>query len=219
MPTPIDRFRGLYAIVGPRPGASGDVHAETLAFARALLAGGARIVQLRDKQRTGRQLVETAAALTSLCREFGALCLVNDRLDIALAAGADGVHFGQDDLPVADARRVIARTGRTGFVVGLSTHDDAQVREARSLGVDYVGFGPVYGTQRKADALSARGLDALASAVVTAGAMPVVAIGGITADNVALVVRSGAAMAAVISDLEQCVDPTARAMQIGSFWR
>jgi len=207
-------MRGLYGIAGP--GGAPGRRAETLRVARAFLEGGAALLQLRDKHASGRELVETARALLGLARPAGVRVVVNDRLDVALAAGADGVHLGQDDLRPEDAFEVLRRAGvdRRGFLVGLSTHDEAQVREALALGVDYVGFGPVYGTSTKADALPRRGVEALRRAVAAAGAMPVVAIGGITLENVREVAESGAAMAAVISDVQAHPAPAARALAL-----
>src|SRR5438067_9007239 len=123
----------------------------------------------------------TAAAMAALCDELRPLCraraalfIVNDRLDVALAGGADGVHLGQDDLPLAAARRIVP----PGFVIGVSTHDEAQARAAADGGADYLGFGPCYATTSKANPDPVVGLAALAR--VCALAVPVVAIGGIT---------------------------------------
>lgn len=207
-------MRGLYGIAGPRgPGTLHERRSETLRVARAFLDGGAVMLQLRDKHASGRELVETARALLVLTREARVPLIVNDRLDVALVAGADGVHLGQEDLHPSDALAVLQRAGvdRRRFLVGLSTHDEAQVREALALGVDYIGFGPVFGTTTKADALPRRGVEALVRAVHVAGALPVVAIGGITLENVHEVARSGAAMAAVISDVQAHPVPAARA--------
>jgi len=212
-------FTGLYGIVGTAPDGAVLAAAQVVAQAEALLMAGARVVQLRHKTADGRALVELARALKSRCQAAGALCIVNDRLDVALAAGADGVHLGQEDLPVEAARRVLQATGRDRFVLGLSTHDAAQVREAAALGVDYLGFGPVFGTATKTDALSSRGLEALEAAVRLAAPLPVVAIGGISLDRAAAVWQAGAAMAAVIGDIFVAPDPVERARAIDALWR
>lgn len=218
----LPRFDGLYGIAGPAgPGAPRERHDGTLAVARALLAAGVRVLQLRDKQADGRELVSTARELVGLAHAAGAWCVVNDRLDVALAAGADGVHLGQDDLAVEDVRRVLAAAGRAreGFVVGLSTHDLAQVARARALDVDYLGFGPVHATRSKADALAPRGCGALGEAVRVAAGRPVVAIGGLGLDTVADAARAGAAMVAVISDIQRAADPAARARAVQERFR
>ena len=212
-------FTGLYGIVGTAPDGAALDAAQVMVQAEALLAGGARVVQLRHKTADGRVLVEFARALRGRCHAAGALCIVNDRLDVALAAGVDGVHLGQEDLPVEAARRVVQAAGRERFVLGLSTHDAAQVREAVSLGVDYLGFGPVFGTATKTDALSSRGLEALEEAVRLAAPLPVVAIGGISLDRAAAVHATGAAMAAVIGDIFVAPDPAERARRIDALWR
>jgi len=202
--------RGLYGIAGPASaGPFARRREETLALAQAFAAAGAPVVQLRDKVATGRELVALARELRALLPS-STLLVVNDRLDVALAAGADGVHLGQDDLPVDVARDVLARCGRR-LLVGVSAHDAAEVRAAVDAGVDYVGFGPVFPTKTKADALSARGLDALAAAVGAARGVPVVAIGGIGLENCDDVVRAGASLAAVISDVRSAVEPALRA--------
>lgn len=206
------RLRGLYGIVGPTaPLAAGEARRETLRQAEALVSAGVAIVQLRDKHASGRELLETARALRRLTREAGALFVVNDRADVALMAEADGVHVGQDDLPLEDVRRVAAALGRADFLVGLSTHDLDQVRDAAGRGADYLGFGPVYETSTKQQVWGPRGAPLLREAVLAAGDVPVVAIGGITLENVDPVAEAGAAMAAVIGDVVRAEDPAARA--------
>jgi thiamine-phosphate pyrophosphorylase len=131
--------------------------------------------------------------------------IVNDRLDVALAAGADGVHLGQDDLPLAAARRVAP----AGFVIGVSTHNLAQARAAVAGGADYLGFGPCFATATKENPDPVVGLDALAE--VCRLPAPVVAIGGITLDTVGAVARAGAAAAAIIGAVNAADDVTAAA--------
>jgi thiamine-phosphate pyrophosphorylase len=120
---------------------------------------------------------------------------------------------GQDDLPVEAVRSALQAAGRDpgGFIIGLSTHDEREVREAVSMGVSYIGFGPIYGTATKSDALSARGTDALRRAVQVARGVPVVAIGGLTLDRADDVASTGASMAAVIADIHRAPEPIARA--------
>lgn len=209
---PLFAHRGLYGIAGPTRGV--DPLAETLALATALLDGGSPVLQLRDKTGDGRALLQAARALRRLTRERGACFIVNDRLDIALMAEADGVHVGQDDLPVEDVRRVAAQVGRADLIVGLSTHDLEQVRQAGALDVDYLGFGPVFGTTTKADALQPRGLGLLGEAKALSSRLPVVAIGGISFATAGDVARTGVAMAAVIGDIVGASNPSARSREL-----
>lgn len=189
----------LYAIVDPL-----DTGRTPVALAAALLAGGARLLQLRLPSATARELLEAARAIVPLARAHGATFLVNDRPDVARAAGADGVHLGQDDLPVAAARRLLG----DGAVVGLSTHDLAQARAAVAAGVDYIGVGPIFDTSTKVDALPARGIDLL-RAVRPVVPLPIVAIGGITPATAAQVRAAGADAVAMIAGLVRSTDPSA----------
>jgi thiamine-phosphate pyrophosphorylase len=140
---------------------------------------------------------------------------VNDRLDVALAAGADGVHLGQNDLPLVDALRI--RPNRQIFI-GISTHDLAQAEAAAREGADYIGFGPVFATQTKPDADPAVGLDRLRE-VCAAVSLPVVAIGGITLATIEAVAATGAAAAAVIAAIDQAADPVAAARGVAEAFR
>ena len=189
----------LYAIVDPL-----DTGRDPVALAAALLRGGARLVQLRWPGASTRDLLAAARAIRTLARAAGALFLVNDRPDVARAAEADGVHLGQDDLPVAAARRVLG----AGRLIGVSTHDPGQARAAEAAGADYLGVGPVYATATKPDALAPRGL-ALVSAVRAAVRCPLVAIGGITPETAAAVRAAGADAVAMIGALVRAPDPEA----------
>jgi thiamine-phosphate pyrophosphorylase len=193
------RLPRLYAIVDPL-----DTGQHPVALAEALLAGGARCLQLRWKPAPPRDVLEAARAIRLLAHAAGALFLVNDRPDLAILAAADGVHLGQDDLPLAAARRVLG----PGRVVGLSTHDPDQARRAADAGVDYVAVGPVYATTSKANALAPRGLDLVraARAVVPC---PLVAIGGIDATSAPDVIAAGADAVAMIGALVRAPDPAA----------
>jgi len=168
----------------------------------AALDGGITTVQLRAKGWTDRQLLEAAVALRSLCRDAGALLIVNDRVDIALASGADGVHLGVDDLPVAAARRMLG----PGALVGYSPETDADRQQAERDGADYLGVGPVYGTTTKGDAGAAIGVEGIRQAVA-ATALPVVGIGGITVETAAAVIEAGAAGVAVVGAIFLAGDP------------
>ncbi|MEX0892360.1 MAG: thiamine phosphate synthase [Gemmatimonadota bacterium] len=171
----------------------------------AALAAGAPAVQLRDKTATARELFEQATALLPRIREYGALLFVNDRLDAALAAGADGAHLGPDDLPVAAARRAAP----AGFLIGYSTDDPETARRAVADGAAYIGCGAVFGTTTKAEAgqegIGTERLDSVARAVD----VPVVGIGGITPANVAQVAATAAAGAAVVGAVMAAADPAA----------
>ncbi len=193
------RLPPLYAIVDPL-----DTGRDPAALAAALLRGGARVVQLRWPGASARELLAAARAIRPLARAAGALFLVNDRPDVARAAEADGVHLGQDDLPVAAARRVLG----AGRLIGVSTHDPGQARAAEAAGADYLGVGPVYATATKPDALAPRGL-ALVSAVRAAVRCPLVAIGGITPETAAAVRAAGADAVAMIGALVRAPDPEA----------
>jgi thiamine-phosphate pyrophosphorylase len=162
------------------------------------IEGGATAIQLRDKSMDGGPLLETALRMAALCREKNALFIVNDRLDVALLAGADGVHLGQSDLPVAEARQLLAgQSLPRPFIVGASAHTAEEADKARADGADYLGAGAVFGTGSKDDA-KVIGLHGL-RAVVEAANMPVVAIGGISLDNLPDVMRTGVDGVSVIS--------------------
>ena len=193
------RLPRLYAIVDPL-----DTGHDPVALAAALLAGGARCLQLRWKPAAPRDVLDAARAIRPLAHDAGALFLVNDRPDLAVLAGADGVHLGQDDLPVAAARRVLG----PGCIVGISTHDVAQARRAADAGADYVAVGPVYATTSKVNALTPRGPDLVraARAVVPC---PLVAIGGIDVTTAQDVIAAGADAVAMIGALVRAPDPAA----------
>jgi thiamine-phosphate pyrophosphorylase len=189
----------LYAIVDPF-----DTGRSPAALAAVLLAGGARLLQLRLKPAIARELLAAAEAIRPLAHAAGALFLVNDRPDVARAVEADGVHLGQDDLPVAAARRVLG----PGRLIGVSTHDVEQARAAVAAGADYVAVGPIYATTSKEAPLAPRGL-ALVRAVRTVVPCPLVAIGGITAETAPAVRAAGADAIAMIGALVRAADPAA----------
>jgi thiamine-phosphate diphosphorylase len=159
----------------------------------AALAAGAPAVQLRDKTATSGQLCEVATTLLAMTREAGALLFVNDRTDVALAVGADGVHVGPDDLPVGSLRAVVPPT----LLIGASTDDPDEAAALVTAGADYIGCGSVYATATKADAGDAIGLEGL-DRVARACSAPVVGIGGITPERSAAVAGTSAAGVAVV---------------------
>jgi thiamine-phosphate pyrophosphorylase len=196
-----DRIRGFYAVLDR----------DDEALARALVST-ARVLQVRIKPPGGRRdavdLVRIARMARRVCDEAGAALIVNDRIDVALAVGADGVHLGQLDLPIADARRIAG-----ALWIGISTHDLAQVRAACAAGADYLGFGPVFQTVTKERPDPVQGIAGLAAAVSAAAGVPVVAIGGITAREVADIYRSGAQALCAISAVNATRDPRSTAGQ------
>jgi thiamine-phosphate pyrophosphorylase len=166
-----------------------------------ILAGGCRLIQLRDKTTSPVDLLPVARHLARRCREVGALFIVNDRADLAVAAEADGLHVGQDDLPAREARPLL----RPGMILGVSTHDEDQARAAVSDGADYVAVGSIFPTTSRAG-FQLVGTD-LIRRVRPVVPVPLVAIGGITADNAAEVIRAGADGVAVISAVCAGPDP------------
>jgi thiamine-phosphate pyrophosphorylase len=183
--------------------------------AAAAVAAGAPAIQLRDKMATAAQLAEQARALLPIVHRAGALLFINDRLDVALATGADGVHLGPDDLPVAAARRVAP----AGMLLGFSTDDPVAAARAEREGADYVGCGAVFGTSSKDvgdERIGVERLDAVARAV----RIPVVGIGGIGTDNVHEVAATNAAGVAVVGAVMSAVDPAATVrLLLGAFER
>ena len=194
-------IRGLYVLCDDDPRWPND----PVEQARAALAGGACVVQLRAKHATDRQALAWAESIRALATAHDALFFVNDRFDLALAAGADGVHLGQHDLPPAR----VPESARAQLLLGRSSHTLEQARAACGEPVDYIAFGPLFGTTSKQSAYDARGLDALAEVVRIAAPRPVVAIGGIDASRAGDVVRAGAAAVCVISAVAGASDPEA----------
>jgi thiamine-phosphate diphosphorylase len=179
----------FYAMVDPSGG-----H-EPVALAEILLEAGARIMQLRLKDAPGRDFLAAARAIAEMCRKHGAILIVNDRVDIAILAGAQGVHLGQEDLPLEAARR-IAGPDR---IIGISTQNLEDARAAENGGADYIGFGPMYaGGLRNNPA--GMGLDRLRE-IRAAVKIPIVAIGGITAARIPETLAAGADAVAIITDV------------------
>jgi thiamine-phosphate pyrophosphorylase len=176
---------------------------------RSALEAGAPAVQLRKKAASSADLFEDALALRRLTRDFGALLFINDRLDIAVAAEADGVHLGPGDLPVAAARVAARKAGRPDLLIGASTDHPDRARSHAADGAAYIGCGAVFGTRSKPEVADERiGTDRLRQ-VVDAVSIPVVGIGGITPGNVAAVADAGAHGAAVIGAVMAAEDPAA----------
>jgi thiamine-phosphate pyrophosphorylase len=192
----LGRLGGLYAIVGGP---------QLVERARAAVDGGARVVQVRWKEGSAGDVLEAARAVVALARGR-ALVIVNDRADLALLSGADGVHVGDDDLPVAEARRLLG----PDRLVGRTCRTFDEAKRAIADGADHVGFGPMFETTSKQVGVPPRPLSALREVAGGLGA-PVVAISGITLETIGEIAATGAACAAVIGDLFERGDPGERA--------
>ena len=181
----------LYAILDPEQtnGRSPEI------VLRQLLEGGAKMIQLRAKAMSSRDFLQLALMARELTALFDCKLIVNDRVDLALASAADGVHLGQEDLPLQVGKKLLGNK-----LIGISTHSLEQAKEAQANGADYIGFGPIFGTATKNTGYTARGLEMLAG-LKAAVALPIVAIGGITETSIKDVWRAGADSAAIISDI------------------
>lgn len=179
----------LYPITDAR--ISGVSHAVQV---RRLVDGGARLVQIREKPITSAEWFDDVAEAVGIAHVAGAKIIINDRVDIAMALAADGVHLGQDDLPPDEARKLLGG----GAIIGFSTHSIEQARAAVQLPIDYVAFGPIFTTSSKIDSQPVVGLEMLRRVRSVIGSMPLVAIGGITAGNLREVLDAGADSAAMI---------------------
>ncbi len=175
---------------------------------QALLCAGMRCIQVRDRALDQDALLAQVDRTVALARQHHGLILVNDRPDLALLAGAGGVHLGEEDLPLAEARRILGPAA----VLGRSSHDEASARQAQDDGADYVAFGPIYSTESKPDARRPTGLQSLRQ-VREAVSIPLVAIGGITLARAGEVFAAGADSVAVIRDLAGAADLQERARQ------
>lgn len=191
----------VYLVVG-----SHDTPHGLLETVEAALLGGVTAVQLREKVGTDQQILHHAERVRELCRDHDVAFYLNDRLDLALAAGADGVHLGVDDLPIPSTRRIAG----PDFRIGFSPDTDTGARSARIEGADYLGVGPVFGTGSKSDAGPAIGLRLLKRRASIAD-LPIIGIGGIDTSNAGSVIRAGAAGIAVMSAILRADDPGAAA--------
>jgi thiamine-phosphate diphosphorylase len=186
-----DRLRGFYAVLDR----------DDAQLARDLVGpGGARVLQIRIKPGDARTLLAVARMARPICDAAGALLIVNDRIDVALAARADGVHLGQTDLAFADARRIAP-----ALIIGISTHTVAQVEAA--AGADYLGFGPVFATRTKHAPEPVQGIAGLRAAVAAARGVPIVAIGGIEPRAVSDIYAAGATAICAIRSVNESDEP------------
>ena len=211
LPKLADAISGFYAVIDR----------DDPVLAQRLLEAGARVLQVRCKPiepLPTNELVRIARWARELTRAYGAALVVNDRLDIAIVVDADGVHLGQDDLALADAKQLLAARGHSMWI-GISTHNLEQVNAAVAGGADYLGYGPVFATSTKRNADPVRGLDELAAAVRAAGSVPIVGIGGVSPASAGDVFATGAAAACVISAVNQAADPVLAGRAVGAPWR
>jgi thiamine-phosphate pyrophosphorylase len=197
-------MRGLYVIIDPEHCLGRD----PLWVAQRALAGGCAALQLRAKHMHDKARLPLARALADAAHAHGVTFWLNDRADLALLVGADGLHLGQEDLPVAEARKLVGK-----MLIGRSTHSLAQAQAAASEGADVLGFGPIFGTRSKPNPDPVVGLSGL-SEVTAAVARPVVAIGGLELAHAQAVKRSGASYAAVISAVCGAQDPEKAAREL-----
>jgi thiamine-phosphate pyrophosphorylase len=203
-------FSGLHVLADDNPRWPHD----PIAQARAACAGGARAVQLRAKRATDARALDWGRTIRALTRAAGAVFVMNDRVDLALACGADAVHLGQDDLPPADARRIAPQ-----LAIGRSTHDAAQLARALAEPVDYVAYGPLFGSASKETGYAARGVAALRESAAHCAPLPLVAIGGIDAASCAQARAAGARGFAVISAVANAADPLAAVRALVAAWQ
>jgi thiamine-phosphate pyrophosphorylase len=183
--------------------------------ARAACEGGASVVQLRAKRATDTAALEWAEAIREITRKFDVGFFVNDRFDLALAADADGVHLGQEDIPPSR----IPMAARSRLLIGRSTHSLEQASEACAEPVDYIAFGPVFATESKDSPGDPRGVARLAEVVRAVQPQPVIAIGGIDLSNVARVTGAGVAGIAVVSAIAEAADPARAARALADALR
>ena len=182
---------------------------DVLALIGRAAAGGATLIQLRGKAWTDRLFLDLAGRILDLLRPAGIPLIINDRADIARAAGAAGVHLGRSDLPVGAARKILGRR----FMIGVSAGCPAEAREAEASGADYLGVGPVFPTSSKEDAGAPLGPEMIRK-IRMATSLPILAIGGISAENVPAVIEAGADGVAVISAITSAADPEREAARI-----
>jgi thiamine-phosphate pyrophosphorylase len=212
-----DRMDKLFCPPRPKPsfrelpgGAYVVTSADHLRVARDACRGGARVVQYREKDAPARRRLETARRIRALCRESGTLFIVNDQLDIAALSEADGVHIGQEDVSIADARSLLS----PGMIIGVSCSSLAEALEAEHSGADYLGVGAIFATPTKAG-YPVLGLDGLKQ-IATATDLPIVAIGGVNLGNMAAVKAAGAKYPAMVREFQD--DTAARVAAVNAIY-
>jgi len=207
----LQRLRGLYAIADD---GFAETPARLLSLVEAFLRGGAQALQLRCKRLGSGEFLALARASAARCRQAGALLFINDRPDLAALAGADGVHLGQQDLPLREARALVG----PGVLLGVSTHGEAELERAVADGADCVGFGPIFATDTKRATTPAstplpppRGIVGMQQIAARAPGMPLIAIGGIDEPQAEALAAAGALCVAVIAALCRAEDPETKA--------
>ncbi len=204
----MDHLRGIYGIVDN----SLVPDLSLTEIAEKILKGGCKIIQLRVKNSTDREFLLTALRIRDMTKRYGALFIINDRLDIALLTEADGIHVGQNDIPVTHIRKHWNR------IIGLSTHSIDQAVEAEGLGVDYIGFGPIFLTRTKKDVYPYTGISKIQE-LKKYVRIPVVAIGGINSSNMIDVIKAGADAVAMISEIVTSSDIESKVRDLIRIWR
>lgn len=195
----------LYVVTAEVP----DRHIGHLEVALAAIEGGASAIQLRDKKKKPDELLLIAKQLAAITRKAGRTLIINDLPAIALAAGADGIHLGQEDLPLPEAKKMLSPE----MIIGVSASNLEEALAADRGGADYLGIGPIFPTPSKDDAAPPMGLAVLAG-ICQAVTIPVVAIGGLTVDNIEAVIDAGAEGIAVISAVTGAPDMTAAVSEL-----
>jgi thiamine-phosphate diphosphorylase len=203
------QVRGLYVIIDP----DACLGRSPVEIARQAIEGGANALQWRDKRREKSDQLADARAIAELCRAAGAIFIVNDHVDLAMACDADGVHLGQHDLPIDAARPIAGQS----MIIGVSTNNAAEARAAEAAGADYVAVGAIFSTVSKGNTRPAN-LDRIRE-VKAAVRVPIVAIGGIDASNIRSVIDAGADATAVISAVGAADDPQAAARELASAFK
>lgn len=178
-------------------------------LAEKALKGGAAMIQLRHKSASGGELFNWAVEIRKLCRKYHALCIINDRLDIALASQADGVHLGQMDIPAKTARKLLGKTR----IIGISTSSPEEALQAEKDGADYIGLGHIFPTSSKLKESAPIGTETL-QRIAALVSIPIIAIGGIGMENVASLISCGASGIAVISAVSRAIDPSLAANKL-----
>ena len=198
----MDKIKGLYIVT------DGELRPDRthLQIAEEAIKGGAKIIQLRDKKIDDESFEIIAKQILQITRKNNAIFIINDRVHIAKAIGADGIHIGQGDMPISEARKIVAN-----MMIGLSASTLEEALEAEKLGADHIGFGPVFNTSTKLDANPTTGLELL-KLVCKSVKMPVAAIGGINLSNIIDVAKTGADCACVVSAVV-CADDMAEAVK------
>jgi len=199
----------LYPVISSEYCAGRDV----LAVVDAVGRGGARLFQLREKHRSDRELYMLACQARRIADAYGMLFLLDDRLDIALAAGADGVHLGQDDLPIREAKNIAPE-----LIIGNSTHNLEEALAAERDGADYLNIGPIYPTQTKSVACGALGIAAIA-AIAPGLHIPFTVMGGIKERHIAELRQAGARRIAMVTEITQAPDVTAKVRALRELFR